>query len=58
MLPLKDTFGRLHDNLRVSVRAPLTLRSVPGILIPVVNVLALAIIGSYGLWRAWGAGSL
>jgi len=35
---------RGRDNLRVSVRAPLTLRGLPGILIPVVNVLALAII--------------
>jgi hypothetical protein len=40
-------FGELwrgRDNLRVSVRAPLTLRGLPGVLIPVVNVLALAII--------------
>jgi len=40
-------FGELwrgRDNLRVSVRSPLTLRALPGIVFPIANLFALAAI--------------
>jgi Glycosyl transferase family 2 len=45
---------RGRDNLRVSLRVPLTPRSLPGIAIPVVNLLALAAIAGGAL--TWGLG--
>jgi len=51
-------FGELwrgRDNLRVSLRAPITLRSLPGTIIPVVDLVAFAAI-VFGLitWRLGG----
>ena len=45
---------RGRDNLRVSLRSPLTLRSLPSVLIPVLDLLALAAV-PFGL-LAWSAG--
>lgn len=46
---------RGRDNLRVSLRSPLTVRSMPSVLIPVLDLLALAAIpvGIIG-WRVGG----
>jgi GT2 family glycosyltransferase len=50
-------FGELwrgRDNLRVSLRAPITLRSLPSAIIPVINLLAFTAI-VFGI-LTWGVG--
>jgi len=46
---------RGRDNLRVSLRAPLTIRSIPSIALPVLDLIALvAAIAGCLIWPWWG----
>jgi GT2 family glycosyltransferase len=45
---------RGRDNLRVSLRAPLTLRSLPSLAIPVLTLLAMAMMGVGVASAPWG----
>jgi hypothetical protein len=45
---------RGRDNLRVSLRAPLTVRSLPGLAIPVLALIALAVVAAGAAAWPWG----